>query len=145
MKVKFDISNEKFKPTKGSEQAAGVDLFCSKRTVVPGSGGREWVPTGVKVAIPKGYWGEVKDRSGFSYDNMTHIGAGVIDSDYRGEIRVLVWNYGIAPLVILPGTKFAQLVIQQHLEVEIEAGIGMDLDETARGEKGFGSSDEKKV
>jgi dUTP pyrophosphatase len=143
MKVKFNISNEKFKPTKGSEQAAGIDLFCSKKTIVPGSGGRAWVPTGVKTAIPKGYFGMIADRSGWSYDNETKIGAGIIDSDFRGEIRVLVWNFSPAPLTINVGIKFAQMIILPHMDVEIIAGTDMNLDETTRGDQGFGSSDKK--
>jgi dUTP pyrophosphatase len=118
---------------------AGVDLRATEAvTLLPG-GGRALVPTGVAVAIPRGYAGFVQPRSGLALKHGVTVlnTPGLIDADYRGELKVLLINTDPAePFVIERGERIAQLVIQavEHVDfVEVEV-----LDETERGEGGFG-------
>ena len=126
-------------PAYQSAHAAGLDLSAdldSPLAIAPGT--RTSVPTGVALEIPEGYEGQVRPRSGRAIaDGLTLINSpGTIDSDYRGEINVLLVNLGAAPIEIQPGDRIAQLVIAPVVRVElIEVD---DLDGTARGPGGFG-------
>jgi dUTP pyrophosphatase len=118
---------------------AGVDLRATEAvTLLPG-GGRALVPTGVAVAIPRGYAGFVQPRSGLALRHGVTVlnTPGLIDADYRGELKVLLVNTDPAePFVIERGERIAQLVIQavEHVDfVEVD-----ELDSTERGEGGFG-------
>jgi dUTP pyrophosphatase len=118
---------------------AGVDLRATEAvTLLPG-GGRALVPTGVAVAIPRGYAGFVQPRSGLALRHGVTVlnTPGLIDADYRGELKVLLINTDPAePFVIERGERIAQLVIQavEHVDfVEVD-----ELDSTERGEGGFG-------
>ena len=118
---------------------AGVDLRATEAvTLLPG-GGRALVPTGVAVAIPRGYAGFVQPRSGLALKHGVTVlnTPGLIDADYRGELKVLLINTDPAePFVIERGERIAQLVIQaiEHVDfVEVD-----ELDETERGDGGFG-------
>lgn len=118
---------------------AGVDLRATESlTLLPG-GGRALVPTGIAVAIPRGYAGFVQPRSGLALRHgVTCLNTpGLIDADYRGELKVLLVNTDPAePFLIERGERIAQLVIQavEHVAfVEVE-----ELDSTERGEGGFG-------
>lgn len=126
-------------PAYQSARAAGLDLTAdldSPLAIAPGA--RTSVPTGIALEIPEGYEGQVRPRSGRAIaDGLTLINSpGTIDSDYRGEINVLLVNLGAAPIEIRPGDRIAQLVIAPVVRVElIEVD---DLDGTARGPGGFG-------
>jgi len=115
---------------------AGLDLFSSvDHVLAPGE--VKPVPTGIKVAVSEGYVGLVWDKSGISLKGVHRL-AGVIDSGYRGEVRVVLVNLGNESFVIKKGMKIAQLLIQaiaQVKVVEVE-----ELEETSRGDKGFGST-----
>ncbi len=118
---------------------AGVDLRATEAvTLLPG-GGRALVPTGVAVAIPRGFAGFIQPRSGLALKHgVTCLNTpGLIDADYRGELKVLLINTDPAePFLIERGERIAQLVIQavEHVDfVEVD-----ELDETERGEGGFG-------
>ena len=134
------LSNAAIIPTRERETDAGIDLYALGRVKIP-SGGREAVPTGYAVAIPKGYYGQIEERSGFSTRNTLKLKAGVIDSEYRGEIKIVFQNCGSYPVDLDGGEKIAQLVIHRQPKVTFE--FVDELDETDRGEKGFGSSDKK--
>ena len=95
------------------------------------------VPTGIQVAVPKGYAGLIWDKSGISLKGV-HRMAGVIDAGYRGEIQVVLVNLGPAPFPIKAGMKIAQLLIQPVSEVTVVESES--LDDTPRGENGFGST-----
>ncbi len=115
---------------------AGLDLFsCLDLVLAPGE--IRPVPTGIKVAIPEGFVGLVWDKSGISLKGV-HRFAGVIDAGYRGEIRVVMANLGKEPFVITAGMKIAQLLVQPVETVSVTEVE--ELDDTSRGEKGFGSS-----
>lgn len=80
-------------PKKGSAQAAGYDLHAYKAVTVP-AGGKALVSTALSMAIPEGNYGRIAPRSGLAAKHMIDVGAGVIDSDYRGEVKVLLFNLG---------------------------------------------------
>ncbi len=122
--------------------AAGMDLLADlEADVVLAAGERRLVPTGLAIAIPRGYEGQVRPRSGLAArDGVTVLNApGTIDSDYRGEVQVLLVNLGTAPVRVRRGDRIAQLVIAPVVSAvwrEAEA-----LPESGRGEGGFGSTD----
>jgi len=82
-----------FIPTKGSEHAAGYDLYSIEDTVVK-SKDKKLISTGISMSIPVGNYGRVAPRSGLAVKNFIDVGAGVIDADYRGEVKVLLFNFG---------------------------------------------------
>jgi dUTP pyrophosphatase len=124
-----------------SEHAAGLDLAADVAEVLElDAGARALVPTGLVIAIPPGYEGQVRPRSGRAFtEGLTVLNApGTIDADYRGELRVLVVNLGQAPVRIARGDRIAQLVVAPVARVtweEVE-----HLGETERGTGGFGST-----
>jgi len=131
------VGNEPIRKTKGS---VGFDLVADERVFIPRLSS-VIISTGTKVAIPFGYFGMVSLRSGhgFKRDLLCHIG--IIDSDYRGDIAVKVFNMGDRDQLIEKGERFAQLTILNYpfmYPMRVES-----LDETERGEGGFGSTGEK--
>ena len=116
---------------------AAFDLEANEDTFLYGYS-RKLISTGVRMAIPEGYCGIIKSRSGLAVKNSVEIGAGVIDAGYRGEIKVLLCNHGDTVLPIKPGDRIAQLMIVPVPAVTLE--VVKDLDETTRSDKGFGST-----
>lgn len=123
-------------PVYGHKGDAGLDLFSSVDFVLR-KGEVYPVPTGIQVEIPRGYVGLIWDKSGVSLQGVHRL-AGVVDAGYRGEIKVVLVNLGQEPFVIELGMKIAQMLIQPVAEVEVEE-IG-NLDDSSRGEGGFGST-----
>lgn len=128
-------------PVRGSLQAAGYDLFADLSevvTILPQE--TKMVGTGIACAIPEGYFGGIYARSGLSAKEGLRPAncTGVVDSDYRGEIKVALHNDSKESRTILPGQKIAQMVVQAFLPVEFETVE--DLDATERGGGGFGST-----
>ena len=91
------------------------------------------------MAIPVGNYGRVAPRSGLACKNFIDVGAGVVDSDYRGEVKVLLFNFGEQEFKVNPGDRIAQLIIEKYTRTEIEE-VADDLDNTVRGAGGFGST-----
>lgn len=118
---------------------AGSDLFSVEEVVIP-AGQRREVATGIALAIPPGYGGFVQPRSGLAFKHgiMLTNSPGLIDAGYRGELRVSVYNSGAEPFTVGVGERIAQLVIQRVEEPTFFAAD--DLDDTSRGQGGFGSS-----
>ncbi len=141
MILKVKKLHEKAKlPYRGSEEAAGLDLYTIESfTLKPGE--RKLVSTGIAVEIPKGYFMLIKDRSGFAVKHGLHCLAGVVDSDYRGEIKVVLINLGNEEVKIEEGERIAQGIILPYLKVEVEEVN--ELSETKRGSGGFGSTGRK--
>lgn len=123
-------------PAYGHVGDAGLDLYAYQRHVIE-PGGVKAVPTGIQVAIPEGYAGLVWDKSGISLQGIHRL-AGVIDSGYRGEVRVVLANLGDGEFIIEKGMKIAQLLIQPVAVVRVVEET--ELEETPRGEGGFGST-----
>lgn len=126
-------------PVYAREGDAGLDVAAAA-TVTLEPGGRELVPTGLRVAIPAGYAGLVMPRSGLALrSGVTVLNApGLIDSGYRGEIGVLLVNHGARTVVIQRGERIAQLVIQPVARAQLVEV--RELPESRRGEGGFGST-----
>ena len=124
-------------PRRGSTLAAGLDV-CGIEDLEIGPRQRVMARTGVAVAIPPGFYGRVAPRSGLAAKNGLDVLAGVIDSDYRGEIVCVLYNTGDEPIILPAGSKICQLIIEQIITPE--AMWATDLDETARGAGGFGST-----
>jgi len=123
-------------PLYGHKGDAGMDLFSSMEYVLQKSEVFA-VPTGISVEIPKGYVGLIWDKSGVSLKGAHRL-AGVVDAGYRGEIKVVMVNLGKDPFVIDKGMKIAQLLIQPVVEAEVVEVE--DLEDSSRGEGGFGST-----
>ncbi len=123
-------------PQYGHTGDAGLDLFSSIDFVLE-KGQVEAIPSGIKVSIPDGFVGLIWDKSGVSLKGVHRL-AGVIDSGYRGEVKVVMINLSHEPFVINSGMKIAQMLIQPISKVDVIEVE--DLDETARGEGGFGST-----
>ncbi len=115
---------------------AGLDIFSSVDCVLE-AGEVKPVPTGIKMAVPGGYVGLVWDKSGISLRGVHRL-AGVIDSGYRGEVRVVMVNLGNEAFVIEKGMKIAQLLVQPVTEMKVVETE--ELETTSRGEEGFGST-----
>jgi len=122
-----------------TEGSSGMDLFASlgkEVTLAPGE--RKLIPTGISVAIPEGFEGQIRPRSGLAIQKGIGIvnGPGTIDADYRGEIGVLLINFGKEPFTIRDGDRIAQMVISQVFRATFEEVD--DLPATRRQEGGFG-------
>jgi len=124
-------------PKRGTPQSAGFDLSAGEDAVVK-AGERAVVNTGLKLRIPDGCYGRVAPRSGLAVKKFVDVGAGVIDADYRGQVGVVLFNFGKEDLVVKVGDRIAQLVLEKISSVE--AVVVAELDDTARGEGGFGST-----
>ena len=116
---------------------AGMDLFALEEAGIP-AGEKVAIRTGLKFAIPRGYAGFVWDKSGLAVKHHLKTMAGVIDSNYRGELLVVLTNLGKEMYKVEKGSKVAQLVIKPVENPEIQEGDIKDA--TERGEGGFGSS-----
>jgi dUTP pyrophosphatase len=127
-------------PTRGSLHSAGLDLYAVESLTIAAHA-RAGVRTGLAVAIPQGFYGRVAPRSGLAIRHGLDVLAGVIDSDYRGEIICALINHGDDPLEIEAGARVAQLIIEAIITPE--PAWSEDLSETGRGQGGFGSTGEK--
>lgn len=141
MKVKIVNKSPYPCPAYATEQSAGVDLKALlTESVVLQPLERTLVPTGLYIALPKGYEAQVRPRSGLAAKHGITVlnSPGTIDADYRGEIRVILVNLSQQPFEIVPGERIAQMVIARHEQVEWEEVD--QLDDTQRGAGGFGST-----
>lgn len=124
--------------TKGS---AGMDIYANiitSKKITPGE--IMLIPTGISISMPEGYEAQIRARSGLSLKHGITLvnGIGTIDSDYRGEIKVILINLGERDFTIKPGERIAQMVIKKYIIANWE--LVEQLDETQRGQEGFGHS-----
>lgn len=124
-------------PAYAYEGDAGMDLFSFENKILH-PGDKIVVSTGIKIAIPAGFGGFVWDKSGIATKHHIKTMGGVIDSNYRGELKIALTNLGKESYNIKKGEKIAQLVIKPVAEAQIEET--KEFNETERGEEGFGSS-----
>ena len=122
----------------GSEFAAGYDMHALNSGVVPAHG-KLCVETGIAMAIPYGNYGRIAPRSGLAAKHMIDVGAGVIDADYRGEVKVLLFNLSDQDFEIKKHDRIAQLIIEKYTPTMLVETDGK-LPESERGEGGFGST-----
>lgn len=141
--MKVDIVNKGSQPIPeyATEQSAGVDLRANiEDGILLEPLSRALVGTGLYIQLPKGFEAQIRPRSGLAAKHgITVLNApGTIDADYRGEIKVILVNLSHQSFVINPGERIAQMIIAAHEKVEFN--VVDKLDETARGEGGFGST-----
>lgn len=141
-------------PTASTPGSAGMDISARVHAVIPV---REWitVPTGIALEIPSDCYARIAPRSGLAFSYGLMVNAGVVDSDYRGEIKVIMYNPGTSAYRISPGDKIAQLIFERiyapaDLRVQIldvddtnigGGGGGSALSQSSRGDQGFGSTE----
>lgn len=137
-KIKFKkLDSKAVLPSRGSRSACGLDIY-SVETFELRSGQRKAVRTGVAVEIPYGFYGRVAPRSGLAFKMGIDVLAGVIDSDFRGEIVCLLINLGEKDIEVRIGDRVAQLLIEKVAILTPE--WGEELNETDRGNAAFGST-----
>jgi dUTP pyrophosphatase len=132
---------QKVLPRYSTEQSAGMDLIAANDediSILPGQ--RSLIPTGIAIALPSGFVAQVCSRSGLAAKHGVCVlnAPGTIDPDYRGEIQVILINFGTDIFVVKGGMRIAQLIISQYKTIEWE--VVRELDQTARGDGGFGST-----
>lgn len=126
-------------PFRAHETDAGYDLFADvSNPIVIKSKTRKTIPTGISVDIPNGHYGRIAPRSGLAWLKGIDVLAGVIDIGYRGEIQVILHNTGDQDFLIKRNDKIAQLILTKCSFFPVK--IVSKLDETKRGENGFGST-----
>jgi dUTP pyrophosphatase len=123
-------------PTYGSEYAAGLDLYSPTDAIIPPNT-RLLVKLDISIELPVQTFGHILPRSGLALKHGIHVGAGVIDQDYRGNVGVLLFNLGDEPFVVRKGDRIAQMVVKKFESVEVVEG---GVKETKRGDGGFGST-----
>lgn len=141
MKVKIVNTGGQPLPAYESFEAAGMDVRAAlSEPMTLGPGERCLVPTGLRIQLPSGYECQVRPRSGLALKKgITVLNTpGTVDADYRGEIGIILINLSKEPFIINPGERIAQLVIKQYVRIEWETVER--LDETKRGDGGFGHS-----
>lgn len=141
MKLKIINKSKNENPSYATSGASGMDLRANlDEDLVIKSGEIQLVPTGIFVEIPEGYEGQVRARSGLAlkYGISLPNGIGTIDSDYRGELKVILINHGKEDFVIKNGDRIAQIVFIKYEKAELE--IVESLEDTERSEGGFGST-----
>ena len=128
-------------PDYASESATGLDLrVAANSPITINSGEREIIPTGFAIAIPEGYEGQIRMRSGVALEKglLLPNAPATIDADYRGELKVIVANISHIKAQLRPGERFAQLVISPVAHIEWHETA--ELPASTRGEAGFGST-----
>jgi dUTP pyrophosphatase len=131
------LSSDAILPTRGSIGAVGYDLYSNYDGVIPTSE-RMLISTGIAVVLPKGVYGRVAPRSGLAVKHGVQVGAGVIDPDYTGEVKVVLFNHGEKDFEVKKGDRIAQLVLEK-CETPLIEEISI-VDDTERGSGGFGST-----
>ncbi|XP_026374220.1 deoxyuridine 5'-triphosphate nucleotidohydrolase, mitochondrial isoform X1 [Ursus americanus] len=138
MRLRFvRLSEHATAPTKGSARAAGYDLYSAYDYTLPPME-KALVKTDIQVALPSGCYGRVAPRSGLAAKHFIDVGAGVIDEDYRGNVGVVLFNFGKEKFEVKKGDRIAQLICERIFYPEIEEV--QVLDDTERGSGGFGST-----
>ena len=129
-------------PKKGSELAAGYDLFSyTEKDIIIEPLGKARIQTGISVELPHNTHGRVAPRSGLTWNKFLDVGAGVVDEDYRGEILVILFNFSKENVIIKNGDKIAQLIVERIMPtIPIVYEPEQELSETKRGGSGFGST-----
>lgn len=124
-------------PTRGSAHAVGYDLYSVEDCCVPRNS-RHLVGTGISIVLPVNVYGRVAPRSGLAVKHGIQVGAGVIDPDYTGEVKVVLFNQGDKDFEIKKGDRIAQLVLER-CETPVVREV-QSIEETTRGSGGFGST-----
>lgn len=132
------IGRRGLRPVKGTPGSAGYDLYASVDCCIP-SFGRAIVETDIKIRLPRGTYGRIAPRSGLAIKHFIDVGAGVVDSDYRGDIRIVLFNFSENDYHIQRGDRVAQLIVTYIWEGPTMREGVVDED-SMRGLLGFGST-----
>lgn len=136
----YKITDNAYTPSKGSLNAAGYDLRASSDCIIKPIPFKNLpVPTDIAVVVPNGYYGRIAPRSGLAL-KLIDVGAGVIDSDYRGEIKLIMYNYGDEDFIVKKGDRIAQLICEKILTTDIEEIYNLKDYPSNRGKSGMGST-----
>ena len=122
-----------------STHAAGYDLYsCHQQNIILKKGEVKLIPTGIAISLPSGYEAQIRPRSGLAIKHGIGVlnAPGTIDADYRGEIKIILFNFSKEDFIITPGKRVAQMVIAKHEIVDFT--VTEKLDKTTRGNGGFG-------
>jgi dUTP pyrophosphatase len=131
------VGRRGLRPIKGTPGSAGYDLYASVDCCVPAFG-RAIVETDIKICLPPGTYGRIAPRSGLAIKHFIDVGAGVVDSDYRGDIRIVVFNFGETDYHFVRGDRVAQFIVTCIREtINREGNVDND---SLRGLLGFGST-----
>jgi len=131
------LSDDSFLPKRGTPYAAGLDLFSPVNATIQ-SGERLLIKLDISIELENGTFGHILPRSSLSLKNGIHIGAGIIDSDYRGNVGVLLFNLSSDTFQVNRGDRIAQLIVKRYEMVEPEEIF--ESSSTERGSGGFGST-----
>lgn len=147
MKIKIFNTSKNALPTYATSGSAGLDLKANlDKNIVLLPGKRCLIPTGLHIQLPEGYEAQIRPRSGLALKNgITCCNApGTLDTDYRGDIGVILINHGEAPYIIHDGDRIAQMIISKYEQAEFEPVASIDeLSKTERGDGGFGHTGTK--
>ena len=146
------LATDSVVPTASTRGSAGMDIASRVSAVIPA---KEWitVPTGIAIEIPRNCYARIAPRSGLAFHYGLMINAGVIDSDYRGEIKVIIYNPGTTAYRISAGDKIAQLIFERiYAPADLAVRIvntnteeDDDLTSSERGDQGFGSTERRQA
>ena len=137
--IEYVNAENKLCPSKTSLNNAGYDLYSTEDVTI-NANSSALVSTGIKLILPHGNYGSIRSRSGLAVKNI-EAGAGVIDNNYQGEIKVLLRNFNNENYNVAKGDRIAQLIIQPYVNVDFnEVASLADQQESDRGNNGFGSS-----
>lgn len=128
-----------FDLTKPYEESVGYDMKSAQSYLIMPMKAQA-IETGIKIQVPKGTYARLAPRSGLSFKRFTMLGAGVIDPDFTGCIKALIFNFGEEDLIINAGDRICQIVLEKYEKAELLEVESFDASETKRGEQGFGSS-----
>ena len=146
------LTTDSIVPTVSTLGSAGMDIASRVSAVIPA---KEWitVPTGIAIEIPRNCYARIAPRSGLAFHYGLMINAGVVDSDYRGEIKVIIYNPGTTAYRICSGDKIAQLIFERiYAPADLTISVvddgedgqgGRDLATSGRGDQGFGSTERR--
>ena len=143
LKVKIQKINELAKlPKRMTEHAAGYDIYsCNKEDIIIKSGEVVLIPTGIAISLPIQYEAQIRPRSGLAIKHQIGVlnSPGTIDADYRGEIKIILFNFGKFDFIITNHTRIAQMVVSRHESIDFV--LTDQLDNTDRGSGGFGHTE----
>ncbi|MDA3813228.1 MAG: dUTP diphosphatase [Candidatus Cloacimonetes bacterium] len=143
LKVEIQKINEHAKlPKRMTEHSAGYDLYsCNEKDIVIKSGKVVLIPTGIAISLPTHYEAQIRPRSGLAIKHQIGVlnSPGTIDADYRGEIKIILFNFGKEDFVVVSHTRIAQMVVSRHESIDFV--ITDQLDDTERGSGGFGHTE----